>query len=304
LPEGFSSLPINWYRTLFVYDIFVKPEIVPGYNKDDFYNIRFYIDRVRTSEAFWRKALYLFSAIMYFAPGYLYRLSIKSTFWLYYGLAFVVTGAKYVRGHILGEVSIRELRQEPDLLVDIIEEDPRRMLRWLMILVGFAALIIGNAFAILDKIIFLPFKLPFLVEYLVLIDLSSIKIWHAVGIIIAGLTVAISYKSKHLKTYLKNIQKSPIVLKPIKNTTDFLLILLGLRNVASRAMVILIAVHAILWLSPAQRFLPEQFIQLFRYIYRDSMPVAAQLSKPSILTSDYPLARRRAARPSDISLPA
>jgi hypothetical protein len=41
LPDGLRALPSNWWRTLFVQDIKMLPEVIPGYSRDDIINTNF-----------------------------------------------------------------------------------------------------------------------------------------------------------------------------------------------------------------------------------------------------------------------
>jgi hypothetical protein len=279
--EGLSSMPMNWWRTLFVYDMFVTPEIIPGYNRRDLYNVQYYFERIRLVEAGWRKFLYAICALLFFMPAYLYRLSIKSTFLLYYGLMFVVSGAQFAKR----DIEISDLRDDPSFLVRVLRGDPRRRMRWIMIWGAVGFLAISNAFIILERSVELPFKLPFPIEYLVLIDYSSIKPWQVIGLLVAILTVVISYETKDLSIYLEGNGKTrPWLLRPIHRRARLVVCLLRLRNAASRMLMLVIAVHALLWLSPAQRLLPVTILYMLRQFYGDAMPPspsAAWISAPT-----------------------
>src|ERR1700730_9300946 len=94
LPAGLTTLPVNWSRTLFWTDLATTPELVPGYVGHLELDFQ-YLYREVQSIPQWgaEKFIGVFIICLFFLPVYLYRLSIKSTFWLYWPLAYIANDA-------------------------------------------------------------------------------------------------------------------------------------------------------------------------------------------------------------------
>jgi hypothetical protein len=91
--DGLIALPINWRRTLFSTDLATPPELIPGYIGSSHFNFRFTYESLRSRESWDDRDIFnLICAFFYFLPAYFYRLTIKSTFWLYWPFAYVATG--------------------------------------------------------------------------------------------------------------------------------------------------------------------------------------------------------------------
>ncbi|MFN3077153.1 MAG: hypothetical protein ABT940_09790 [Alphaproteobacteria bacterium] len=102
LKAGFLALPGNWHHALVVIDFMHPPELVPGLESQvpgfesqaAVLSLRFHVNRVRGKEKTLSKFLSAIAIPIFFAPALFYRLSLKSTFWLYYPLIYLTSGGK------------------------------------------------------------------------------------------------------------------------------------------------------------------------------------------------------------------
>jgi hypothetical protein len=93
--KGLRALPDNFYRLCFCTWPFQPPELIPGLNEGE---SRF------TIQGFWSEfckqktllgfVISLVLLIVWFGPGWVYRFTLKSTFWVWWPLAFIADSPK------------------------------------------------------------------------------------------------------------------------------------------------------------------------------------------------------------------
>jgi hypothetical protein len=97
---GIREVPRNFRHTLFVIDIRHSPELMPGISttvSGDAPYTSHYIFRLFQEETTWLlKVSAILVFLIFFIPAYLYRLSIKSTCWVYLPLVYVVSDRNFV----------------------------------------------------------------------------------------------------------------------------------------------------------------------------------------------------------------
>ncbi len=90
LPSGFWEIPINFRRILFVVDMHHPAELLPGYS-GDVPNTGTAILRDFETAELPSKLFSMAAYLVFLIPAYLYRLSIKSTCWLYLPLVYIAS---------------------------------------------------------------------------------------------------------------------------------------------------------------------------------------------------------------------
>jgi hypothetical protein len=255
LRSGFCNIPTNFRRTLFVVDLRHPAELVPGYS-GPFAN---------TSTAFlalgWNSPLKassnLLGYVAFFVPAYLYRLSIKSTCWLYLPLVYIanererdVTPAHFVDRVIRGGWELW-----------------RRALA-LLTLIAFAmttyASILFHEFtgSITHRTIAPKIISP--IEFMFQFDFSG-KWWQYCSLAGALITGWLFLQAKEMRVDLDHA-------KSVVRQVDRVKLMMRVRNVLSVALILMVGVHALLMFSPIGPYLPAYMLRGLGWFYGMYMP--------------------------------
>ena len=87
---GLARFAANWSRLVTTVDIASEPELVPGMPEDSTFRFTSMVGLFRGSNPA-EKTLVALAAVILFAPTWLFRLTLKSTFLVYWPLLFVAT---------------------------------------------------------------------------------------------------------------------------------------------------------------------------------------------------------------------
>lgn len=256
---GLKALPENWKRTLFVQDIKMLPEVVPGYNREDVLNPE-YIWRNRRATLDSTHRLIFFAAII--AAPYFYRLSIKSTIWASWSLAYINSDPY--------------LSKYPQFLSETLRRSPLERFRRkvalasvVIFLVPIAASILSNSAAdILNSVAVSPLGLLFIA------DLSDITPVQVVNLVSAGITLLIWAWLKDFEIKIDHATMYDEVDRGMRTHARLIEIGLRTRNVTSILFYSLFLIYSVLWLHPSWlRHFPNLIIWIMQIIYGQKMPL-------------------------------
>lgn len=116
-----AALPSNWWYLIARVDTTVAPQVVPGFRSNfsldtsfvaDSWDIRSRLQNARwtieKNRSLWFTELFLggpFAALV-FLPAWIYRWSLKSTFWIYLPLFWVVQPVRYDRKNVWARINV------------------------------------------------------------------------------------------------------------------------------------------------------------------------------------------------------
>jgi hypothetical protein len=235
LPDGFRRLPENYFQALFAVDLRHRVELVPGC-LEPLFTSEGLLTLARESTEVSTKLFYYANFLVLIIPGYVYRIGIKSTFWVYLPLVYVAR-----RANLLSDIESRK-------------EWARRLLA-VITLVGFATtnLLLHSRQGWVDL---LSVKVVSPIEYLFLIDIRSIRPWQMFQALSAAITIYLYFEADS-----HNANRSWL---------DFLM---RIRSLSALFLVMLLAIHGLLVFSPLKAYLPEHLLMVLRAIYGSYFPV-------------------------------
>ncbi len=281
---GIRCVPENFRRSLFVTDFLHPAELMPGHPDKTYTAAGAFQSFSRLASGFDRFPKFiilgigLISCLVMFTPAYLYRLSIKSTGWLYYPFIYIAKDSD-------PEVT-------PLLLADRLRRggwEPWRRLTALSTLVAFSVTtllppIVQHYRGALDDALSnhlhnapdprVPSTLPldFQVispfEFLFQLDLTQ-KWWQYLSLAGVFITFWIWRESREMQINAAHLgESSPVVSGQLKTLKS----LIRARNVASFAMIAVIGIHVALAYSSAGDHLPPFVLDCLRFFYGSYMP--------------------------------
>lgn len=276
IPAGIRSLSENWWRTLFATDIFTKPEIVPGHaTESSLYNYMSDLPSVfrdflstykekRSIVGFVEFINSCFGLIFVFGislvPSYVYRLSIKSTAWVHWPLAYVSRPLQYA--------------DDPEEVRMRLWGDPREWLRRVAMIITLAGAFAASVPAAASvKAAFSSGALS-VVEYAVLIDVKSLfgHPWRAAALISAIITLILSWYGFELTLLVKRSTVRPDRLTRATKWAAALEYAMRIRDVCGWIFWALVFVHAGLWLLPSTSWIGGYPREVLRFVYGDYLP--------------------------------
>lgn len=255
---GLVALPENWYRTLFVIDFCQPPEIIPGYTRSDVFNISHFLSRIRNSESIEKRYVSLIGSAILFLPAYFYRLSIKSTCWVYLPLIYMARAPK--------------LAHNPAYLSDLLWRDVKEWMRRLVLLATLVGLLVTNLAPVQEFKALLPPVTVSPLEFMFLIDVKNIKPWQWLNITDATLTLFLLFAVSELRIMVKHDRDDDALRRSAHTHSVLVEYMLRGRNVVTWLFLLVVFVHAILWAFPLEERLPQYFADLLRSFYGTAMP--------------------------------
>jgi hypothetical protein len=257
LLSGILAMPDNWWRTLFVIDFLYPPELIPGYKRPDFFTSSHFLTRIKQSDSLIERFVCIVALTILYVPGYLYRLSIKSTCWFYLPLVYI-TRAPW-------------LATKPALLSDILWRDLREWWRRVLAVATVCGVFLSTL-AAESVTANLPARVISPLEYMFLIDLTTIKPWQWFNLISAAITIGIFAYVGRFKMIVYHLTKDHTLAQTARRYALLLEYAMRLRNVSTFIFFLIAAVHTMLWLSPIKEHLPRYLLNLLRSFYGTSMP--------------------------------
>ena len=91
IPVGLAKFPTNWSTLVLTLDLRSPPELVPGLPNNSLFKIDNWKMRFPVKEAKIVYALLAIALPILYGPSYLFRITLKSTFFIYWPLLFVAT---------------------------------------------------------------------------------------------------------------------------------------------------------------------------------------------------------------------
>jgi hypothetical protein len=262
LRPGFQSLPGNFVQNLFVVDFRHRAELLPGYDREELFTSDGVIRKVnedRKLQDFVIGAMYF---CILFIPAYCYRLSIKSTCWLYLPLVYIA--------------SERDFALSPEHLLARLQKTPKEWLRRLLALATLSGFIFTTFLGSLTAkpLDLLGAKLVSPVEFLFLIDINTVKPWQFFNLVGAIITVYLYFAAGDVRVdyvYSRDQHSHASLTQKVQ----WLKMLMRTRNVSSAILILILGVHALLLLSPVIRYLPAPILSALRSFYGDYMPAVS-----------------------------
>jgi hypothetical protein len=259
---GFWEIPANFKQSLFVIDFRHRAELVPGFDDRNpssrYTSSGLFLRFQHSPNTGWKFSDFVFF-LFFFAPAYAYRLSIKSTCWLYLPLVYIA--------------SWRELTIAPDHFLDRLMRSPweyaRRALA-VAILGGFLASTLSYNFIKeahhVSKFVISP------IEYFFVLDFQVWKKpWQFFSLLSAGITMYLYFEAFEGWIDTKYIRDAA-ARTAIHRRIEISKILMRLRNVSTVILITLLAVHALLLFSPISHWLPKYILQELTLIYGNYLP--------------------------------
>jgi hypothetical protein len=260
LGAGIREAPNNWWHTLFIVDFFTPPELVPGYRRPDFFNISHIWSRIRDGEAWFERGAALIMFAILYLPGYVYRLSIKSTCYYYWPIIYLARPTM--------------LAGRPGLLADLLWRDHMEWARRFVSVVAISLLFISNMPAIVDIRAMVPPILVSPLEYFFVANFGRIMIWQWFVIISAIITLIIFVYIGKFRIFVEHAQEDAELSRSVRLYGLWFEYLMRWRTIFIWLFVIMAIGHAILWLSPwgLRARLPEYIFDLLHSLYGPAMP--------------------------------
>lgn len=100
---GLKSLPDNWKQQLWCTDLWLPPEILPGaVSIGDALGVSYWWKEIKSGDTVYR-VVALLALLVFYLPALAYRMSLKSSVWVYWPLVFSLRGAALLndRQHML-----------------------------------------------------------------------------------------------------------------------------------------------------------------------------------------------------------
>ena len=215
LGAGVKALPDNWWRTLFVVDLVSPPELVPGYRRHDFFNLSYFISRIRESDRLSERYISAIGLMFLYLPAYLYRMSIKLTFWLYWPLVYIVS---------------RSRSKEPEALRWHLLSNPMEWWRRVLMVFTLAAFFLVNT----QARAWIPPRATGLLEYIFLYDPNVQKPWQLLMLLSALLTFSLAIVTNYFsRTVIEaNSNPSPAMTLHVKRCASWISSAMFVRNLA------------------------------------------------------------------------
>ncbi len=271
LKAGFWKIPTNFTNTLFVIDARQLPELMPGYRDDSIDNdiltcdgiLRILRREIQERDVFGISTS-LIRILIFFIPAYAYRLSIKSTCWLYLPLVYIA--------------GTHDFGSTPAHFIDRLERSRRegwRRALAIMTLAGFISTTAAHNSALIPEIIGKRFVSP--IEYFFLIDIHTIKPWQILALLSAAITFYLFFSIRDVQVD-KDHASQPQGLDHIDRKISHLKFIMSIRNVFSGMLIMILVIHFSLLFDPVRTWIPNYILQGLATFYGSYMP-----SSPDIL---------------------
>ena len=265
LPAGVAALPANWSRTLFSTDIAHQPELVPGYIGDSEINFNYLYRKYKRSPD-WdhEKTFRAFLICLYFFPTYVYRLSIKSTFWLYWPLVYIADDTR-------GET-------RPVVLFDKLSGTACAWFSALSAATTLVAFFAANFlahFGTLWPAVQVAFQVA-AIEFLFQLDWASQKPWLWFSLASAAISLCLFFWAGQMKPELKHGDIDAATRVKIFRHALWMKRVARLGRVCTTLLILSLLIFFLLWRSPLQCVLGEyglnHILTVFRWYYGPYMP--------------------------------
>jgi hypothetical protein len=206
----------------------------------------------------------LWISILAFGPAYLYRLSIKSTAWVHWPLAYIARPLRFADDP--EEVRIRLWR------------DPREWLRRLAMIITLTGALVATIPSLSTIKGTFPGGVVSIFEYAVLIDVKSLLInpWRVVALVGAVITLILTWYGCELSLLVSRSAARADRMARAATWAGFLEYAMRVRDICGWVFWTLVVVHAALWLSPSTVWLDGYPREVLKFIYGSYLPPALQ----------------------------
>jgi hypothetical protein len=186
--HSFRRIPVNWYRMCFALDSTIAPEIVPGRESGRAAQLgvrtmrfRQFLDLDTRWHSSWplrvlEMPVHYIGGVVPFVPAVAYRLSLKSSFYLYLPLVWLTSRAK----------------RKTNVLVHIATSERERLMRavaWVTLLFS------GGGLFMLVQEMKAPWGIGGNIVAQYLVPIEEIDSWHVSRMLAAAITIALYFYS-------------------------------------------------------------------------------------------------------------
>ena len=268
---GLASLSSNWWRTLFATDLYTRPEIMPGNEAGLFSFDAVYAGL--TSRTFEHSGIFLrtvgisidvlgglFVFLTTLGPSYCYRMSIKSSAWANWPLAYISRPLRYA--------------DDPEEVRMRLWDDPREWLRRVAMVITITGALIASVPTLAAVKTAFPAGALSIIEYAVLIDIKSLlgHPWRVVALISAAITLVLTWYGFELSLLVKRSMARPDRLISAGKWAAALEYAMRVRDICGWIFWALVFVHAGLWLAPSTAWLTGYPREILQFVYGEYLP--------------------------------
>jgi hypothetical protein len=260
--SGFWNIPANFKRTLFVIDLRHPAELIPDFLGNFINTSGEMLLLLSKREGIWDTVMGVAGYLVFFIPAYLYRLSIKSTCWLYLPLVYIA--------------SERDFAWTSEHLIDRLMRGGwewwRRILA-VSTLIAFAVTTLASISAhelgdLTHGIV--PPKIISPLEFMFQFDFSG-RWWQYCSLAGALITGWLFLEAKEIRVDMRHANE-PQRQAAVTRQVDRVKFAMRVRNVLSIALILMIGVHALLAYSPVAPYLPAYVLRGLGWFYGSYMP--------------------------------
>lgn len=205
------------------------PELIPGYSRNDPFNIGYLWQKIKRSEGVIALTFYVIFSLL-FIPGYIYRYIIKSTALFYWAFLYFI--------------KTEEFSDKLDLLGDLLWKNPKE---WMsrVVAVWIILQLLTTTYINTDSDVskYIVSK----IEYIFLINFDNMGYYQVMAFTSAGLTVCILIFSLDFHIYVAHRDPSAL------GRARVIEILLKCRRVVAIPLLLLAAFQGFLLVSPLSR---------------------------------------------------
>jgi hypothetical protein len=256
---GFWDIPKNFFHNLFLVDFSYPAELMPGYRRFPDFTSDGLIKAIRENPYIRLRWFRIFLFPIFFIPAYAYRLSIKSTCWLYFPMVYIV--------------GIRSLTLSPAHFINKLERAPKERLRRVLASITIFGFIVTTFVYNIRSELASVFDLKIIspVEYLFLVDFHRVKVWQLFSLLSALITIYLFISAGEIRIdnfHALDAQSH----ESVKQRVNRLRLWVRARNVSSAILILILGTHVLLLFSPVANHLPTFILDSLRWAYGEYMP--------------------------------
>ena len=181
---GMKQLPYNWRENCFVVDVIEPPTLMPiDESSTDLKGLNTWDDLRRTFGVL----MSFISGCVWFVPAYFYRFNIKSTFWFYWPLVFLLKSISPTQRNTPKTQILYPISNIGIILFNMVP------ILWLIYFVGTQVGLINTWEAV-----------PVYAQYLLVLNWEQLDYWDLAHISVAGFTFAMVLLSCSIQPYYKD----------------------------------------------------------------------------------------------------
>ncbi len=256
--RGWLSIPENWYRVGFTEDMRHSPELLPGISRRN---------ATLTLKGLWQAAkleknvymrlvFYPPLLIAFSVPPILYRISLKSTLWLYFPLVYVVSHGEKTK----------------DLLVTL-SRTAKAKLRLVLAFLTLAGLI-WKTFVVEQGVLLISSKVITPLAYFWAINIFELRPWDWCNLVGTLISIVLFYwADERYKLRDEDKKNKSRVVRFGPRDLMWMGFLVGLRNLMTLTYLAISILFVTLLFSDIELHLPNQILSMLSDFFGRQMPM-------------------------------